>query len=432
MLIPYATPQNQRPNQVNRCLSASCEKFAPEQRRISGFKALAGIHPVPIDGSSRAWTIGTHLPVLDGVRGLAILLVMMGHCTVMTSETLLDRVFYYVAFLGWVGVDLFFVLSGFLITGILYDTKRSLHYFRNFYARRSLRIFPLYYLVASLVFIVGPQAAFFDHYLTGPQPLDNDWTYWFYLSNFAIVAEQQFGSGMLIVAWSLAVEEQFYLSWAPVVRWLSRVTLERICLALFVVALLVRLAMVWHEVNPAAMYVLPFARMDALAVGGLIALWARTNQGLAPLKWAAKIVAGCAVLVFVVSTISDRDPTWAGVATQTIGYTALAVFFGSFLILALEASPTAHVRRVLLHPFLRAMGTYSYALYFLHLPVRGFVRDYVFGPGQFPTVLGSQLPGQVIFYFIASIPAILLAWGSWHVFEKHFIKVKGRFTPATT
>jgi peptidoglycan/LPS O-acetylase OafA/YrhL len=355
---------------------------------------------------------------------------MMVHLTVMNSQTFIDQVFYHGAFLGWIGVDLFFVLSGFLITGILYDSKNSPRYFRNFYARRSLRIFPLYYMVACLVFIVGPQVAFLDVYLTGPRPLDNDWTYWFYLSNFAVVLEQQGGSGMLGVAWSLAIEEQFYLSWAPIVRYVSRAALERVCIALVVVALLLRSVMVWYQVYPMAMYVMPFTRMDALAIGGLIALYARRDGGLAGLRGRATIAAGCAMVLVTGAIVWDRSSTWGGPAMQTVGYTALAVFFGSFLVFALEASPSAAVRRVLMHPFLRVLGTYSYALYLLHLPVRAIIRDHLFGPEQFPTVLGSQLPGQMIFYVVAAAPAIALAWASWHLFEKHFLKLKARFASA--
>jgi peptidoglycan/LPS O-acetylase OafA/YrhL len=370
------------------------------------------------------------MPVLDGVRGLAILLVMMVHLRVMNSTTIVDKLFSYGSGMGWIGVDLFFVLSGFLITGILYDAKGSPHYFRNFYARRTLRIFPLYYVVVCLALIAAPNIEPLEPYLTGPRPLENAWTHWFYLSNFAIAAEQQFGSGVLIVAWSLAIEEQFYLLWAPVVRYLSLATLQRLCIELMAIALLLRIGMVWYDVYPAALYVLPFTRMDALAFGSLIALLGRKEGGLARLKRPATIAAACASLVVLGATVWDRDPSWGGEATQTIGYTALAVFFGSFLVIALEAAPRQVIRRALLHPFLRAMGTYSYALYLLHLPVRGLIRDHLFGPEAFPTVLGSQLPGQLIFYLVAAVPCIALAWVSWHVFEKHFLKMKARFAPA--
>src|SRR4051812_39512801 len=131
-----------------------------------------------------------HLPMLDGVRGIAILLVMMVHLTVMSTTTMVDRAFLYVAHAGWMGVDLFFVLSGFLITGILYDARNAPHYFRNFYARRTLRIFPLYYAVVSFALVIVPSVPLLHSSFASPQPLRNEWMHWFYLSNFAIAWEQ--------------------------------------------------------------------------------------------------------------------------------------------------------------------------------------------------------------------------------------------------
>ena len=133
---------------------------------------------------------GTYIPALDGIRGIAILLVMLHHFTIyggMQPTATADKLFYLVASAGWCGVDLFFVLSGFLITGILFDTKESSHFFRNFYMRRCLRIFPLYYGSLAVVFIVLPW--FMPLGWRFHQLLTEQGWYWVYLSNVLIAAK---------------------------------------------------------------------------------------------------------------------------------------------------------------------------------------------------------------------------------------------------
>jgi peptidoglycan/LPS O-acetylase OafA/YrhL len=246
------------------------------------------------------------------------------------------------------------------------------------------------------------------------------------LSNVAIAIEQQFGSGVLIVAWSLAVEEQFYLLWAPIVRRLAHDALVRFCLVLIVVAVLLRIVLVIANVYPATLYVLPFTRMDALAMGALLALLARRGAGLAAWSRHARAVGLFAVLCVVGVTVWDMDPTWRGTATQTIGYTCIALMFGCLLVLAL-APDSRWIRPALGNPYLRTLGKYSYALYLLHLPIRAFIRDHVYGPGEFHSLFGSQLPGQLLFYVLAGTAALIVAWCSWHLLEKHFIQLKRYF-----
>jgi peptidoglycan/LPS O-acetylase OafA/YrhL len=157
-----------------------------------------------------------HTPALDGIRGIAILLVLVHHFTLFDPITSVGAWLGFVALLGWSGVDLFFVLSGFLITGILIDARTSDRYFISFYARRTLRIFPLYYLVVFLCFVVLPYFPRWHELLVGHANLP-EWPYWTYLVNFSIAERDAFQHGVLDVAWSLAIEEQFYLLWAVLV-----------------------------------------------------------------------------------------------------------------------------------------------------------------------------------------------------------------------
>ena len=171
------------------------------------------------------------------MRGLAILLVILFHHTLMRPETLFDRVYVNLARLGWSGVDLFFVLSGFLITGLLVDAKGGPHYYRNFYVRRTLRIFPLYYAFLFFTLRVAPWlwpdtelAAMARQSMAGRSEA---W-YWLYGSNVLFAQDQNFGHPNLAVTWSLAIEEQFYLVWPLVVALTSRRTLIWTCGGLIV------------------------------------------------------------------------------------------------------------------------------------------------------------------------------------------------------
>src|SRR3954464_13470573 len=173
-----------------------------------------------------------NIPALDGLRGLAIILVLLFHFTPEGGgSTPIGHMMRWVSQLGWCGVDLFFVLSGFLITGILFDARGSANYFKNFYMRRVLRIFPLYYGVLIVVFLVVPifktmtaqdlQLMQNQHWLwlyaaNIPPAISNEWTLmnqWVRLSHF----------------WSLAIEEHFYLLWPAVVYFFSRKTVMKIC-----------------------------------------------------------------------------------------------------------------------------------------------------------------------------------------------------------
>src|SRR4051812_15765629 len=226
--------------------------------------------PVP-DAASHAHKArkAQHIPALDGVRGLAILLVLIFHFSQLgytPNPTGFRAVLQKATAAGWIGVDLFFVLSGFLITSILVEAKGSQGYFRNFYMRRVLRIFPLYYGVLAVAAVLG--LVFYDRL---PQEYRNVFHYqgglWAYLQNFIRIDWMGFTH-----FWSLAVEEHFYLVWPALVFFLSRRAAMGVCVALIAAAIAIRTGRVLNHAEIEATYTWTFCRMDCLAIGSLLAL----------------------------------------------------------------------------------------------------------------------------------------------------------------
>jgi peptidoglycan/LPS O-acetylase OafA/YrhL len=371
---------------------------------------------------------GSHIAVLDGVRGVAILLVLIFHFSIYghglaPSGLFIDRLYYRVSGAGWIGVDLFFVLSGFLITGILYDAKESKHYFRNFYARRVLRIFPLYYGALILFLIVLPWLRP-DHSGLNSMARDGVW-YWSYLSNvkFALDGWPQFGA--IGHFWSLAVEEQFYLLWPALVLTLSRRQLQIACLVCVIGALAVRIALSAHGNNTAA-FVLTPARIDALAVGAYLAVTARGPEGLHRLSRLALPIAALLSLAALVIFVLRKGFAGYDPVVSTIGLTILACLFGAVLVVALTSAHDTFVARAFGSSFLSFFGRYSYGIYVFHHPILFFKTGLV-PLALVPSVFGSQLLRQLVFVVIATAVAVTLAFSSWHLFEKRFLKLKTFF-----
>jgi peptidoglycan/LPS O-acetylase OafA/YrhL len=370
-----------------------------------------------------------HVPALDGIRGLAILMVMVYHLTLLPGGAGLDRAWASAAAFGWAGVDLFFVLSGFLITGILWEAKGGRHYFRNFYARRTLRIFPLYYAVMVLLLVVLPRLPHPQAARYGAVGGEQVW-YWTYLSNFAIGLRHHWDLGSLDVSWSLAIEEQFYLVWPAVVLLLGRRALMTFCAAVVGVAVLMRTALTLGGAHPIAVNVLTPCRMDALAVGAFLALAVRGPGGVAALLPRARRAAAGSLLLLA-GLFAVQGPKWGVVRGpgQMIGYSLLAVFYGCVLLLAVARPGRGLLSRFFSCGLLTTFGRYSYALYLFHLPLSVCLRETALRPGRLPALCGSHLPGQLLFYAAGIGLSLAAAWLSWRFYEGPFLSLK-RFFPA--
>lgn len=357
---------------------------------------------MPTKGSDEQKVVETgglgYIPGLDGLRACAFLLVLVWHVTTVT---------------GWFGVDLFFVLSGFLITRILLQTRDKSRYFIHFYARRALRIFPLYYVFL----LINPLGA-----------MPREFTAWFYgyASNFLIAREQHWVQpGHL---WSLAVEEQFYLLW-PVFLWLATSrglgwSMLSVCLAAWGLR-----GIAWAtDMAPLSIYVLPWFRSDAFAWGGLTALG--VTSGAAWYRWIVNrryvLTIACASIFALgmgIHPFEARHWYW-----PVIGATNLYVLSALLLVHIL------HSRR--LAAFLdtwplRAMGRISYGLYVWHLvmvEVAWAVARLRVGSSDSIDITKSLVVQFAFVLPLALVLSVLFALVSWYLLERPFLRLKSRWS----
>ncbi len=388
----------------------------------------------------------THLPVLDGLRGIAILLVMIKHTWLTASSYYLpenlstfDQGMMVLLSYGWAGVDLFFVLSGFLITRILLQTRRQPKYFSTFYYRRLVRIFPLYYVLLIIQFYLLPALATKFPKLPGGEPtsLNEQLHYFGYLANFYQVfhPEERFRF-LLSPTWSLSVEEQFYLIWPFLVfLWNSR-TLIICCLSFIVLCPWIRWVLIEMNKDSWMIYSLTPWRCDGLAMGALVAFWeiAKEEGGLTKpirrrhiLYWVGIVMCISAILGMIIYKGSSRDVDF----TNATMHSALSGLFTCLLLLLLDSPSERYLRVFEWSPF-RLLGKYSYSIYLFHLPI--FT---VLALGIKKLVLPKivdflPFPGIA---FLLCVIVFLIGWGvmmlwgylSWHLFEKHFLSLKKYF-----
>jgi peptidoglycan/LPS O-acetylase OafA/YrhL len=359
-----------------------------------------------------------HKPELDGIRGLAILLVLGSHAAGLLIAHLLVP--------GWGGVDLFFVLSGFLITGILLRTRDSTHYFRSFYARRVLRIAPVYYLTLVVTLLAGCFVPGLRALL--PPTFLSTASYFVYLSNFPVFWETRFVmSGVWGIYWSLAVEEQFYTVWPLLVRLLTARAMLLLCIVGFLLELPLRLLLMhlYFGVHVGAIQITP-DRADGLFAGAAVALYMHIYKRLVPLPWIATAAAcGSAILLYIILRYPN-DLVGNG-HLYTIGITAFALLGGSLVAWSQYHPP--RLQRFLTLRALRAAGKYSYGMYVYHLLLFVALRHEVLL--HFPQK-GDGLPlgWALLVMATGALATLLVAKLSYDLFESRFLALK-RFFPAS-
>lgn len=357
---------------------------------------------------------GQRVPELDGIRGAAILLVLVFH---FGAGTMPPGILRDAATLGWSGVDLFFVLSGFLITGILLDTRQAPAYFRAFYARRMLRTFPLYFAyLAAMLLVILPLANHFGFFVQyRPEPL----AYWLYLSNWTSPFENPLG-GPLAHLWSLAVEEQFYLAWPLAVRWAGPRALPALCVFLAAGSFAFRNLWPLDPTFPEVVYRWTPARIEPIAFGALVACAVRRPAWVSRIRTAAPYAATVAALALAAVIASCGSPANLCRAMSRYGFTALAVLYALAVFRAATGGSNA-----LRSPLLGQFGKYSYGVYVLHFPLALAAMGFREAHGE---VLGT---GYALASLAIGVPLSLAAAAfSWRFLEDPFLRLKERFTPS--
>ena len=353
---------------------------------------------------------------LDGVRGLANLLVLIWHygmCTVSIRTPWQSHAL--VPFrLTWSGVDLFFVLSGFLIGGILYDARDSEDYFKTFYCRRIYRIFPIYF-IWLLLFVLGLYVAGHNS-SEALQALFNRsipaWSYPLFIQNFFMSSHRLFGPNWLTVTWSLAVEEQFYLLLPFLMRRLSYRAVTGVAVASVVFAPLIRWILTSSGNDYFGPYMLLPCRADALGFGVLLAIACRNKNAWEWLEshrahlYGVFVLLGCGVAVL---TLRQRY-------VYTVGLTWIAAFYASILLLTV-VNPGRIETLIFRSQMLTKLGTVAYAVYLLHPGVNALFHLAAFG--SVPKIVGLSSLGITL---VSLVTVLLLSAISWQVLEKPLIR----------
>jgi len=361
-----------------------------------------------------------HVPALDGVRGLAILAVLMIHLLQSNNQStsVLVQMLLDIRNLLWIGVPLFFVLSGYLITGVLFDTLGSPTYFLTFYGRRILRIFPLYYGVLLVLLLLT-------------RPMHMDWhgqayRLLTYTPNIPFTREWLDNPSRYIELrqlWSLAVEEQFYLIWPVMIFWLG--SRRKIFMATMVGAMLSLALRTWLALGGYGPenHTLPCC-MDALLFGGALALLVRSRYRDMTLRWGAPVFLATAILTLIEAFTHRRFDWGTSLYLTTIGMTVIALGMTGLIAASLRVGSMAQA--ICSSGLLRFFGRYSYGLYVYHysvdctltLPIRMALE----GRGL-PKVIAILLSAAVV-----GAISVVLAYFSYHLYEKHFLYLK-RYIP---
>lgn len=365
--------------------------------------------------------VGHHYPALNGLRALAVLGVLIAHCAMIAAvgapaETLYQSFHLKVMGVGWVGVDLFFILSGFLITGILLDTSEKKSCLRKFYIRRTLRIFPLYYFVLLLYFSISYLLGNLEHFSAA------DIMYLLYVGNWDEWAgfDRPYALRHL---WSLAVEEQFYLIWPALFMISSKYNMAKyVCIFTIIATIIFRIAFVLFDYHD-YIYHITITRGDSLLVGALLAITIKEKglQYFNVSKSLCVLAIGCviiAALAYINGSFSGKTPLILMFGLPSLFLIFVPVILLTFLL------PRSHMfQHVLSSPVLTFMGRISYGMYVYHW----FVIILIYNLNLIPIESYSFWPRQALFLAYATPVTIILSWISYEYIERPILGYKDKW-----
>lgn len=388
---------------------------------------------------------------LDGLRGFGIVLVLLAHARLIWLletapvhgwETWLLRIVDF----NWVAMEAFFALSGFLVTGILLRTRSDGRFFRNFYARRVLRIFPLYYgFLAFYLFVLprlmdltaNPETAY-------PYVSEHQAWYWSYMANF-LIARHGAWLGEMSHFWSLSIEEHFYLLWPLVVYFLSGRSILRLSAAVIVISTGLRAYLTWGvELPTVAVYVMTITRLDSILMGSMLAVLAGTRMDPAPLRrLRPALTALSALFAPVLVWLYAREGHFSALgeaartqqqghlypAVAVVGYLMVGIMCSALLVWLLTGTERNWLVRLFSLQPLRTLGQYSYGIYVVHFLVLGMFHQSSWSMLHLSDALGSRALGLLAGFSMQFFVSFALAWLLWHGCEKHVLSLKRYFEP---
>lgn len=351
---------------------------------------------------------------LDGLRGMAVIAVILFHSSMLgpnQTESSLAKPLLVILDMGWAGVDLFFVLSGFLITKIILAARAKKGWLKSFFIKRIFRILPIYFLFVIVLLLLS--------YTTFAQRADfifvreQQGYFWFMLQNSLPLLNMNwppslFYSGHL---WTLAVEWQFYMIWPFLAGWLSHRALTITCTVVIIAALACRLTLSVLDAHISVIYTLTFSRMDSLAIGALVALALHSRIGETMLRKLSNVLLISGAGFFLVTLYFYGRISYSLPIMYTIGYTLLAAFFAGLLLQVIVASDKGRLRSMLSSPCLTAVGKYSYAMYIIHLPLMSSLGNFLM------KFIGKEFHAQLVYFPVLFLATLLIARLTWRTIE---------------
>jgi peptidoglycan/LPS O-acetylase OafA/YrhL len=374
--------------------------------------ALAGVVHPGVRGKG-------HVPELDGLRALAVMLVFLDHFA-PTATLPHVRILHQI---GWIGVDVFFVLSGLLITGILLDARQHAHFYRTFYVRRALRIFPLYYALLLVVVAVMLARRGSEPYREMLETWGSPGWFFAYLGNIKTAISGAEPPAAFVPMWSLHVEEQFYLLFPLLIHRLRVLTLRRLLVGVIIAAPVIRFGL-WLVApdKPLVAYMLLPCRMDGLAFGALIALRLRMPRpwplGKPDLAVAATILSLAACGLFWAS-----GRAFDAELERTLGYSFFSAAAAAWIFWIMLYRGTRWTSWLNVRP-LQYLGKISYGLYLLQMPAAvlllWLLSPLHLRPDWLHTVGG---------WLALAIFCVGLASASWFLLERPLLRLKDKLAP---